>query len=125
MRLAFRQGHHGQGAGGIEPGQRRPILHHRPGTEMIGLDLEGAEMLGEPRAPGHGNLVARLQDGTHRLRTRALDQAGMPALALGQDFYDRARLSMRPHGEHDALVTPFHDRSVPRVPSRVPTGPCR
>ena len=72
---------------GQEPQQarerRKPVERQRradePRRAQVGaLDLKAAEMLVEPRPPGHLNAVARLQHRLLPLRAPAVNEAEMP-----------------------------------------------
>src|SRR5215470_1113182 len=76
-------------------------------------------MLVEPRPPGGADTIARLQ---HRAEARARPsphQAEMTAVPARHQLEDGVRLPMPPRAEHDAVVDPFHCKSLAATTSVV------
>src|SRR5438094_215 len=69
-------------------------------------------MFVKPRAPPGNDPIARLQDRPQARSRPAPHQAEMATVLARHQFGDRARLTVAPHAQHDALVGPFHGRST-------------
>ena len=79
MRIALGQmlGEPGERADG---GERRLIVENARRVRLEHLDIEAAEMIGEPRPPGHAQAIARLQQGPHRARPPSPHEPEMAAM---------------------------------------------
>ena len=74
-----------------------------------GLDRVMAEMLVEPRAPDHAQLVAGLQHRAQSRRGAAAHHAEMAAVFARHHLEDGIGLAVAPAAQHNAFVGPFHD----------------
>ena len=93
---------------GGDGGERLRVVQHARGMSLHQLDIEAAEMLREPRAPGDADEIAGLKQGAHAARAPSPHKPEMASMAKGQNLSDHVRLAERLGGEEDAFVAPVH-----------------
>src|SRR5687767_8118492 len=77
-------------------------------------------MVGEPRPPAGADAVARLEVAALLGRASTLNQTGVPAMAVRQQGRHHGRLTVRPGGQYDRLIGPFHGNVLPKFSSECP-----
>ena len=108
VRLVLRQGSLGQRAGGGQGRESQRIIEKGGGIALHHLQRQGAEMLGQARAPARRHQRAGLQRRPGPAGPPAHHHAGVPPVVPRQQGDDRRGLAMRPRRQHDALIGPFH-----------------
>ena len=101
---------------GREAVKRGGRAEHLGAAKIAGLDLEGAELGFEPRAPGDLGEVARLERWRETPRAPAAHDAEMPAMRSRQHFEDHRGLAMGPRAQDDGLIGPLHDQTIVKPP---------
>ena len=72
------------------------------------LDVEAAEMVGEPRSPGDAQAIAELHQRAHLARPPSPHETEMASVPRGQQFRNGVRLTERLGRDEDALVAEVH-----------------
>ena len=125
MRIALRQEPR-QSRQRADRGERRGIVENARGVSLEQLDIEAAEMLGEPRPPGDAQQIARLEQRPYAARAPSSHQSEMAAMAEGEQLRHGIRLAERLGGQEDAFVAPIHlpvlDPSEARLKPSRPVG---
>ena len=98
-----------------ETGQRQRIVHRLRGIAFAQLDVDVAELLGEPRLPRCVDVIAGLEDRAQLARAPAMHEAEVAAVRAREDFRHGSRLAVRLHRQDDALIGPLHCVSLYRL----------
>ena len=93
-------------------GQRACIVEDASGIRLDQLEIEAAEMLGQPRPPGDAQAIAGLEQRPQAARAPSPHQPEMAPMAKGEKLGDGVRLAERLGAEKDAFVAPVHASSA-------------
>ena len=92
--------------------ERRRVIEHARGVRVDQLDIEAAEMFGQPRAPSDAQQIAGLKQRTDAARAPSPHKTEMPPVRARQKLGDGMRLAKRLRGEEDSFVAPVHALSI-------------
>src|SRR5262245_41311249 len=86
----------------------RLIVENPRRVRIEKLDFEPAEMVGEPRPPGHAQAIAELHERPHLARPPSPHEAEVASVPRGKQLGYGIRLAERLGRDEDALVAEVH-----------------